>query len=170
MMVLYNDDAMKNKKQPPIENQESVQDEISMLKDQLLRVQAESDNFRKRSIQEKETTIKSANADLISSLLPVLDNFKRAANHIPASEDSTIKNWIIGVQAIERQLEETLKQFGISEIEATPKQEFNPLLHEAISHEPSDQPADTILQVTEIGYLLNGKVLRPAKVTVSAGK
>jgi molecular chaperone GrpE len=102
------------------------------------------------------------------SLLPVLDNFKRAAQHSPKTDDKNVSNWEIGIQAIARQFEDVLQSFGIIEIETIPGQPFDPRLHEAISHEKSEHKTDTIAEVIEAGYIFKDKVLRPAKVKVSA--
>lgn len=134
-----------------------------------MRVQAEFDNFRKRSEASQAQFIHFATAELISQLLPVQDNFKRAASHAPQTQEPSAQNWIIGIKAIEKQLEEALKQNGLEEIEAEAGQNFNPTLHEAISHEPSQQSANTIIAVIETGYKLRDKILRPAKVRVSSG-
>jgi molecular chaperone GrpE len=155
-------------KSEPIEPNQTP-DVTATLKDQLLRSQAELENFRKRMLDERQTTIKFANADLIMQLLPVLDNFKRAAAHAPQTQDSAVTGWITGIRAVERQLEDILKSMGLIEIETVPGHPFDAKIHEAIAHEPSQQPEDTVTKVVETGYLLHDKVLRPAKVNVSSG-
>jgi len=139
------------------------------IQDQLLRVQAELDNFRKRTEQEKISLIKYANTNLISDILPVLDNFKRAATHAPHTSDPQMTNWIIGITAIEKQLEDVLKQVGMEEISVHAGDLFDHNRHEAISHDPSDAPENTVITIVESGYTLGDRILRPTKVRVSAG-
>jgi molecular chaperone GrpE len=163
-------DLNDDQKEPEIIDETPVENnnELDKLKDELLRNKAEFENFRKRIQTEKQDSVKLANAELIMSLLPVLDNFKRAAQHSPKTDDKNVSNWEIGIQAIARQFEDVLQSFGIIEIETIPGQPFDPRLHEAISHEKSEHKTDTIAEVIEAGYIFKDKVLRPAKVKVSA--
>ncbi len=132
------------------------------------RAQADLVNFRKRAEEEKAAFIKFAHADLLMQILPVLDNFKRAAQHTPdSSNESNWANWANGVKAIEKHFEQVLQANGITEVLAKVGEPFDPMHHEAIASEESDQAQDTILAVIEPGYLLNGKLLRPAKVKVA---
>ena len=139
------------------------------MKDQLLRAQAEFDNFRKRTEQERMSLIKFANAQIVSDILPVLDNFKRAAHHAPKTADTSITNWIIGIDAIEKQLEDVLGQVGLEEVPVHIGDMFNHNVHEAISHDIHDAPEDTIIDIIEPGYTFNERLLRPVKVRVSSG-
>lgn len=136
------------------------------LEDLLKRVQADFDNYRKRIEQNKQTIRQFANANLILDFLPVLDNFRRAAGHLP--ENLKDDSWAKGVQAIERQFEEILRGNGLTPIEVKPGDQFNANLHEAVSAEHKESgKLGTVSEVLEQGYLLSGKVLRPAKVVVS---
>ena len=137
----------------------------------LKRAQADLINFRRRSEEEKEAFIKYAHSDLMLQILPVLDNFKRAALHTPLTDgNDQLKNWIAGIQSIEKQLEMLLQNNGITEIPVQPGDLFNPVHHDALASAESDQPVDTVLEVVETGYMLHGKLLRPAKVKVSRGQ
>lgn len=133
------------------------------LENLLKRLQADFDNYRKRTEQERIEIRKSANADLILRLLPVLDNFKRAASHAPEND-----NWATGVKAIENQFEDVLRQAGLEQISAEPGATVDLTKHEVISQEESDQESGRIVKCAEVGYTLNGKVLKPVKVIVSA--
>lgn len=144
--------------------------ELESLQQQLIRLQADFDNYQKRAEMQKFELIKYANAELINQILPVLDNFKRATSQAPKVEDLGAINWITGIQAIEKQIEKILSENGLLEIQIEKGQHFDPNIHEAISHEPNDLPVDTIIETVETGYKLNDKVLRPAKVRVSSGK
>ena len=144
-----------------------------------LRLAAELDNTRKRFETERPMIAERSRSEIIANLFPVFDNFYRASTHAPAisagdfekiSEDDFKKllNYISGLQQIEKQLEAALAEMGLKRI-AAKGQEFDPELHEAISHEDSDVPVDHVIDEVEAGWLLNGKILRPAKVRVSKG-
>lgn len=149
---------------PNGEESQTLQAEIERLKNSLARTQADFENFRKRQVQEQENFLKFANSQLILELLPVIDNFYRAFQHIP----DNLKNdqWVKGAVAIEKQFMQILEKLGIQKIETIGKK-ADPNLHEIIGMiEKEKTEKDTILEEVEAGYLLNGKVLRPAKVMV----
>lgn len=134
----------------------------------LQRVQADFINYKRRMEEEREEIQKQANAALILKLLPILDDLKRALEHVPGPEDHG--QWMDGIRLIERNLSSLLESFGTTKIEAAGKQ-FNPWEHEAILFdENSDQEEGTVLQVIREGYKLHGKVLRAAQVSVSKPK
>jgi molecular chaperone GrpE len=141
-------------------------DEVAVVKDQLHRLAAEFDNYRRRTESERKQLIPMAQAKVLLELTPVLDNFRRATEHLPA--DLQGNNWVTGVLYVEKQLEQIFEQSGVLKIKTIGEQ-FDPKFHEAIGSEPSDQPADVIIAEVEGGYLLNGVVLKPARVKVSAG-
>lgn len=138
------------------------------LENLLKRVQADFDNYRKRLEQEKTQITQFANANLITELLPVLDNFKRALAHRSLGEGGAVDSWLTGINAVEKQLEDILGKQGLKAIEVVIGDQFDPTLHEALVHQPSPghQP-NSIVKIVEHGYQLNGKVLRPAKVVVA---
>ncbi len=140
-------------------------EEVKEYRDKYLRTLAEMDNQRKRMIRERDDFQKYANEKLILSILPVVDNFERAIN---AGENSnTDKKILDGVKLIFKQLKDILEKEGLKPFESV-GQKFDPYKHEAFfaieskEHEPS-----TILEEIEKGYLLDDKIIRPAKVTVS---
>lgn len=138
------------------------------LENLLKRLQADFDNYRKRVEQEHSEIRKSANADLILSLLGVLDNFKRALAHRSLGEGGADDSWTIGIKAIEKQFEDVLNQTGLETIEVKPGDAVNLQIHEIISQESTQGiPEGTIARELTPGYRLNGKVLRPAKVVVA---
>ncbi len=142
----------------------NLQAEIERLTNSLARSQADLDNFRKRQVQEQENFLKFANSQLILELLPVIDNFNRAFQHTP----DNLKNdqWFIGVLAIEKQFLLVLEKLGVKKIETIGKK-ADPHLHEIIGvSEKEKTEKDTVIEEVEAGYLLNGKVIRPAKVMV----
>lgn len=132
----------------------------------LLRVQADYDNFRRRTRQEKEEMAKYASMQLIVQLLPVLDNFDRALAASRQSED--VEALAKGVEMVYRQLFQVLEQEGLKPIEAV-GQPFNPEFHEAVMREESgEHEEDTVIEELQKGYMLKDKVIRPSMVKVSS--
>lgn len=135
------------------------------LKDKLLRLRAEFDNFRKRVHRERAESHQFAAMEAVRAMLPVLDALERAL----ASEqpDESGENFYAGVQLIERQLREALARLGLQPMEVVGKQ-FDPYLHEAVERvETSEHEDQIILEEWQRGYLFNGRVLRPAMVKVA---
>jgi molecular chaperone GrpE len=128
------------------------------------RAAADLANMRRRHEQERQEYIKQANAVLIGELLPVLDSFDRALASMPL--DLRELTWIDGIVLVERQLRMVLERAGLRSIEAEGKP-FNPTEHEALLHEESDKPEDTIISELQKGYKLHDRVLRPALVKVA---
>lgn len=143
------------------EELEKVKAELEEKADLHLRLQAEFDNFRRRTIKEKDELRKSANADLLGDLLPVLDNFDRALLH---AEDSPILEGIVMVQ---KQMLEILNRAGLEKVGA-PGDAFDPNFHDAImQEEKEDAPSDSIIEVLQPGYKYQDKLLRAAMVKVA---
>ena len=153
--------AKKHDKKP-IDNTELIA-KINELEVGWKRTQADFDNFRNRTEQQREEILDFQKADFMTKIAPVLDNFHRAFEHAPEGEFAT------GIKQIEKQLEEILTSEGLKRIDTTG--EFNPNLHEAISSEANkDVPADYIIAEVESGWQFKDRVIRPAKVRVSKGK
>lgn len=137
-------------------------------RDRWMRTAADLDNFKKRSVQEKSRILKYGNEQLLRDLLPVLDNLERAlehSEHAPAS-DSLVK----GVTLIAEMYKGVLEKYGVTEIEAL-GQPFDPNLHEAVMRlsVPGQMP-NQVVQELEKGYMYHDRLLRPAKVAVSANE
>ena len=133
-------------------------------KDRHLRLAADFDNFKKRARQEQLETIQHASAELISRLLPALDDLHKALENQPPATD---ESWRKGIELSVRKLEEALGAHGLEPIEAVGAR-FDPKLHEAIGHEESaDQPEDTVVSELRRGYRIRDRVVRPALVKVS---
>jgi molecular chaperone GrpE len=127
---------------------------------------AEQENLKKRLEQEKRQFTQFALAGAVESLLPVVDNFYRATEHVPAENQNSA--WLTGIMHIQKQLSDVLAEWGVEEIGVKPGDAFNPEEHEAIgTTEVSEVPEDAVAVVNQRGYKLNGKVLRPAKVTTN---
>lgn len=125
------------------------------------------ENYRKRANRQIEEERRYANVELIRELLPVWDNMGRV---VEAAERSDKTDALLeGFQMIRQQLESVLERYNCVQIDAL-HQSFDPNLHEAISQMPSaDHPVGTVLHVTQIGFLLEDRVVRPSQVVVSAG-
>lgn len=133
--------------------------------DQWRRTAAEFANYRKRQEREQAEFIRQANAALIIKLLPVLDDFALAFEHIP--EEGANHSWVEGFTLIYRKLQAILEQEGVMPIE-TIGQPFDPTLHEAVTHEESDEVASGhVIAEVRKGYRLGDRVLRPALVRVA---
>ncbi len=133
--------------------------------DQWRRTAAEFANYRKRQERDQAEFIRQANAALIIKLLPVLDDFALAFEHIP--EEEANHGWVEGFTLIYRKLQAILEQEGVSPIE-TVGQPFDPTLHEAVTHEDSDEVASGhVIAEVRKGYRLGDRVLRPAMVRVA---
>ena len=133
--------------------------------DQLLRLHAEFDNFKKRTAREYESLTKFANKRLIGEMLPVIDNFKRAVDS--ADKVSNINDLKNGIKLVLKQFEDILKQNGLEEIGSDGTQ-FNPDKHEAVIQVETDEhPEDTVIEEVRKGYRLHGNVIRPSLVKVS---
>lgn len=138
--------------------------EVGELRDKLLRLHAEFDNFRKRTERERMQIIGRATSTLLEDLLPVLDNFQLALNH-DASNGESFRD---GVKMIYRQMEEKLAKHGLEKIKAV-GEHFDPSVHEALMTEQSAEHEEgDVIQELQAGYKLKGVVLRPARVKVAS--
>lgn len=132
------------------------------------RARAELANARKRWERESAQTYNNATADSVARLLPVMDDFERAIETLP--DDLNDHSWIDGSLLIFRKLQTILEQQGVVPIAAEPGMSFDPVYHQAITHEPHDSyEAGEIIAEFQKGYKLNDRVVRPALVRVSSG-
>ena len=136
-------------------------------RDKLLRLRADYDNLRKRIKREREEFELNANCDLVSRLLPVVDNLERAlAANASGGTEGVLRE---GLVMIQRQLTAQLREVGLVAIE-TVGQNFDPNLHDAVATDSaSEYPANTVIEEMQRGYLFQERVLRPAMVKVSTG-
>lgn len=146
---------------------EKCQDKIKDLENQMLYKAAEFDNYRKRTIKERADLIKTACADVVTSLLPVIDDFERAIAY-EQNNATDNKSFQEGMELIYKNLLGALTARGLKVIE-TKDQDFNTDMHEAIAMVPAPAPEQKgkILDCTRKGYMLNDKVLRFAQVVVA---
>ena len=143
----------------------SYKEEYEALHDKYLRLSAEFDNFRKRTLKEKADLTKFAGENLLLGLLPVVDDFERALELIP--DEESVKAIREGTVLIYNKLKDFLRQNGVEEIDAL-HQEFDTDIHDAVTKIPAPDKKlkGKIVDVIQKGYFLNGKVLRYAKVVI----
>jgi molecular chaperone GrpE len=143
------------------------QTELEKFRDAALRARAELDNYRKRVVREKEDAIRYANASLLESLLPILDNFELGLGAARQAPDAS--GIVLGLEMVRKQLEDFLRSNGLEVVDAT-GQTFDPNLHEAVGQEASaDVPEGTVIRQLRRGYKLRDRLIRPASVFVSKG-
>jgi molecular chaperone GrpE len=140
---------------------EEARAEREDLEDRLKRKQAEFQNYKKRQEKRREQERQRATEDLVTELLEVRDNLKRA---LEQDEGADIRE---GVEATSRQLDDVLASENVDPIEPEPGTDVDPQRHEVLLRVESDQPAGTVDEVQRPGYEMAGKVLRPAQVTVA---
>jgi len=137
--------------------------DVAKWKELSLRTAAEMENLRKRTAREREEAMRYANQRLLEELLPVIDNFEMG---MQAASDDTKSMIYIGMDMVRKQLNEFLSAQGVEEIKADGP--FDPNFHEAVAQEDCEKGEEgRILRVTRRGYLLRGRLLRPASVVVS---
>lgn len=144
---------------------QELEKELEEMRDKYLRLFAEFDNFKKRSLKEKMEMSKRAGSEVLLALLPVLDDFDRAKQNAedPESEEYFSK----GVELVYQKLQQILKQQGLTPMD-TEDREFNPEYHDAIADVPveDEKLKGKIIDFIEKGYMLNDRILRHAKVVV----
>lgn len=133
--------------------------------DKYLRAAAEFANARRRAEMRADNQIWAARERILAAILPVVDDFQRAFNAVPADEQQS--PWVEGFALIQRKLKSVLEREGVSEIPAL-GQHFDPTRHQAVISEPTpDVEPGTVLEVLQPGYLLEDRVLRPSMVKVA---
>ncbi len=151
---------------------EKARGEAAELKDQLLRALAEAENTRRRAQRDREEFARYAASPLAKEILPVADSLARALAAVPAEAvagDEALKNLVEGIAATERQLQSALERHNITRIDPL-GEKFDSHRHQAMFEVPdSGQPAGTVVQVLQPGYLLHDRLLRPALVGVAKG-
>lgn len=154
-----------NKQKTTADESEKLASELSEMKDKYLRLYAEFDNYRKRTMREREELIKTASESAIKSMLSTLDDLERAIKAAKSSnEESTI---LEGILLIYEKMFKTLEQQGLKAMDSD-GQDFNPDLHEALTKipVPNDDLKGKVIETIEKGYYLRDKIIRYAKVVV----
>lgn len=143
----------------------TAQAELERVRDQLLRTAADFDNFRKRSRRESQDAERRAREDVLKDLLPVFDNFERAAQHAGSATD--IKSLAEGVTMVMRIFLDTLAKLGVERIQSL-GQPFDPAVHEAVQQlATNEHPAGSVVAEIAPGYRMGERLLRPAMVVVA---
>jgi molecular chaperone GrpE len=163
---------MASQKKPPPEEALSVLEErIALLEkerdehlDDLKRLAAEFENYRKRAVRDQESLVARAHERLVKELLPVLDDLERALEAAAEHEEAKLED---GVRLVHRELRDALAKEGLVEIETNGS--FDPHVHEALLTQPSEEDEGSILEVIQKGYRLGDRVLRPARVVIAQG-
>ena len=157
-------DALAQDSASPIVNAE-MQSKIDELQDRMIRMQADTENFRRRVAREQDESRKFESIRLLRDLLPGMDGLNRAINS--AEQTGDMQTLLDGIKMVSQQFRDVLKTHAAEPIEALGKP-FDPNLHEALTQIPSaDHEPMTVLQVVEMGYRLHERVVRPARVIVS---
>ncbi|HET9323413.1 MAG TPA: nucleotide exchange factor GrpE [Gaiellaceae bacterium] len=144
---------------------EALRQERNELVDTLQRVQAEFDNYRKRTARDQQSLVARAHERLAKELLPVLDDLERALEAAEAHEEAKLEE---GVALVARSLADVLRKEGLEEVPTDGR--FDPHVHEALLTQPSSEDEGTVIEVLQKGYRLGDRVLRPARVVVAAPK
>jgi len=149
-----------------LSREEQLEKEVAELKDKQLRLFAEFENFKKRTAKERIDLFRNAGLEFFEAMLPVLDDFDRAAKHREETEDS--EDLKKGIDLIQSKLLGILEQKGLKAMESSIGKDFDTDFHEAITQipAPSEEMKGKVIDETEKGYLLNDKVIRYAKVVV----
>jgi molecular chaperone GrpE len=152
---------------PEPDEDESLQADLDRFRDLALRSQADFENYKKRAAREKDDAIKYANSALLEKLIAIVDNFELGLEAARGEgKDSPVFS---GMSMVLKQLMDFLADQGLQPIDAT-GQKFDPNLHEAIAHEPSEEvPEGVVIRQTRRGYRMKDRLLRPSSVVVSSG-
>ena len=150
-----------------------LEGEVASLKDQLLRALAETENVRRRTQRDREEQVRYAASGFARELLNVADNLRRALDAVPAAaleSDEALKTLADGVSLTERELLQVFERNGVRKIEPGPGERFDPNLHQAMFEVPNTgQPAGTVVQVMQPGWVMHDRLLRPALVGLAKG-
>src|SRR5918999_3160587 len=147
-----------------VDETEALRAENESLIDDLQRLKAEFDNYRKRAARDQESLVARAHERLVKELLPVLDDLERALEAAAKHEEAKLEE---GVRLVHRELRDALAKEGLVEIETNGS--FDPHVHEALLTQPSAEDEGSIIEVIQKGYRLGDRVVRPARVVISQG-
>ncbi len=150
-----------------LQEMDRLKGEVDHLRELYLRKLAEFDNFRKRIEREREELRRTAAEDLVRELVPVLDNFERALQHVDGDDVLSVRQ---GVELISKQLWDILARQGMEVVDPT-GQRFDPELHEAVQRvEGGGHQPGAVVSVLAKGYLFGGRLVRPALVSVAVSR
>ena len=148
----------------------SLEDKVKELEDRLLRSAAEVENIRKRSEKERAEAYKIGISLFVKDFVPVLDNIERALASLKDSDEINYESFVEGISATEKDIISLLEKHGIQQINPI-NEKFDPLFHEALFEAESvDHEPGFVTQVIEVGYVIDKRLIRAAKVGVSSKK
>ena len=148
----------------------SLEDKVKELEDRLLRSAAEVENIRKRSEKERSEAYKIGISLFVKDFVPVLDNIERALASLKDSDEINYESFVEGISATEKDIISLLEKHGIQQINPI-NEKFDPLFHEALFEaESDDHEPGFITQVIEVGYVIDKRLIRAAKVGVASKK
>lgn len=146
-----------------------LQEQLERTKEQMVRALADAENSRKRAQKDREDASKFAISGFAKDVISVADNLRRAIEAVPEEADETLQALINGIEATERELLKSFEKNGIQKLLPI-DQPFDPNQHEVMFEAPMpDKAHGTVIQVIEPGYVLNGRILRPARVGITKG-
>ena len=146
----------------------SLEDKVKELEDRLLRSAAEVENIRKRSEKERSEAYKIGISLFVKDFVPVLDNIERALASLKDSDEINYKSFVEGISATEKDIISLLEKHGIQQINPV-NEKFDPLFHEALFEaESNDHEPGFVTQVIEVGYVIDKRLIRAAKVGVAS--
>lgn len=149
------------------DEQEKLRAELAETRDRWIRLNADFENFRRRTLKEREEAYQFGHQALAKDLLPAVDNLERAIDAARKSGVGDLESLLQGLELVQRDLESVLSKHGVTEVEAL-GQPFDPSVHEALAQVPdASVPPNTVVQVFQRGYRLRDRLLRPAQVVVS---
>ena len=162
---------MPQKKTPSEKTVSELEERVALLEKErdeylndLKRVAADFENYRRRAARDQESLVARAHERLVKELLPVLDDLERALEAAAEHEEAKLEE---GVRLVHRELSQALAKEGLVEIETNGR--FDPHVHEALLSQPSEADEGTVVEVIQKGYRLGDRVLRPARVVISQG-
>jgi len=149
---------------------EALRAEVAALKEQILRVAADAENTKRRIEREANDARAYAIQKFARDLLGAADNLSRATAHAPKDvEDQVVKNFVVGVEMTEKELQGAFERNGLKKVEPAKGDKFDPHLHQAMMEQPGgDVAPGCVLQTIQAGYELFGRIVRPAMVVVAA--
>jgi len=145
--------------------EKQLKEQLAQEKDKFIRLFAEFDNYKKRTIRERQDLLKYSNRDILTDLLPILDDFERAIKELEKNNENEV---LEGLKLIYNKLYNVLKSNGLSSMDVQIGDDFNLDFHEAITQilAPDESLKNKIIDITQQGYLLHDKVIRYAKVVI----
>ncbi|MYL33416.1 nucleotide exchange factor GrpE [Pontibacillus yanchengensis] len=166
------EEVIDHPEQEVVEDTNPASNEVEQLRQEkdetyqrLLRLQADYDNFRRRSQKEREDDLKYKSQDLVEELLPIVDNFERALQ--TEVQDDSAKSFVEGINMVYRQLKDALNKQGVEEIPAV-GEEFDPNMHQAVMQvNDENYESNVVVEELQKGYKLKDRVIRPSMVKVN---